>query len=302
MRGKALLAGMSLIFLAYSWGLCADIVVSYTSGDCTVDVDGTGAWVTASMSMQLKEESLLRTGKDSRMEIVVHGEVVAIGSETTVSLRSFLENMESRDRMVWFNGFIERLYRMFSAAEQGSETASLGVRGDAVEGDEIGWMDDSEDVEGDVEKGKEHFERGEYGEAIGIYRLLIRDERYSPFHDQISYYLGASLFNNLQYEESLIHLGESIGDREAYFHEPALIYYALACYLTGEYQRAIDGFITFLEEFEEGELAPYAILMLGKSYKASGDAERALSSFRDIEQNYEGTEVYDDAVAELRGL
>jgi tetratricopeptide (TPR) repeat protein len=302
MRIKALLAGMSLIFFVCGWSLCADMAVSYTSGDCTVDVDGTGTWVTASMSMELKEESLLRTGKDGRMEIEVHGEAVAIGSETIVSLRTFLENMESRDRLVWFDGFIERLCRMFSGAEQGLETASFGVRGDPVEGDELAWMDDSADLERDVEKGKEHFEQGEYGEAIGIFRLLIRDERYSSFHDQIAYYLGASLFNSLQYEEALIHLGESMGDREAYFHEAALIYYALACYLTGEYQRATDGFITFLEEFEEGELAPYAILMLGKSYKAAGDAERALSAFRDIEQHYEGTEVYDDAVAELRGL
>jgi hypothetical protein len=293
-----LFVGIVLILLFWGWSLSADMVVSYTSGDCSVDVQGTGEWVGAEVHMQLEEGSLLKTGKNGMMEITIDGESVAIGSETKVPLRSFLENMQSRDQMPWFDSFSDRLDHMFGDRERRPETASLGVRGKAQDEEEIAWMDDG----ADMEKGREYYERGEYSEVISLCRTLLREESSAPLHHEIAFYLGASLFNSLQYEEALPFLGDSIGDREAYFREPALIYYALACFFTGEYQRAIDGLITFLEEFEGEELAPYAILMLGKSYKAAGDAEMALACFREIEQHHADTDVYEDAVGELRGL
>jgi tetratricopeptide (TPR) repeat protein len=163
-------------------------------------------------------------------------------------------------------------------------------------------MDDVPELSEDLERCREYFEQGEYGEVARLCRSLIHRENSAVAHQEIAFYLGASLFNTLQYEEALPFLGESIGDREAFYRAPALVSYALACYFTGQYQRAIDGFITFLEEYEGGELLPYAILMLGKSYKEAGDAERALACFREIEQRYTGTEVYGDALGELQGL
>ena len=236
------------------------------------------------------------------MEIAIDGEVVALGSETTVPLRSLIENMRLRNSLGWFDSLSERLDRMLGGKDRQTGTASLGVRGESADEDEIAWMDDATTLEGDLERIREYYQRGEYGEAVSIGRAFVRRQSSTSIHHEIAYYLGASLFNALQYEEALPFLWEGIGDREAYFREPALIYYALACFFTGQHQRAIDGYITYLEEFEGGELAPYAILMLGKSYKAAGDVERALTCFREIEQHYTDSALYEDAVAELQGL
>jgi tetratricopeptide (TPR) repeat protein len=299
---RILVGVIVLVILFCGRSLSADVVVSYASGDCSVDVQGTGTWVRAEVHLQLKEDSLLRTGSDGKMEIAIDEAIVAIGSETTVPLRSLLENMQSREQLGWFESFSERLDQMLRNRDRRQETAALGVRGKSADEEEITWMDDGADLEGDLKKCREYYERGEYGEVISLCRTLLRRESSAPIRHEIDYYLGAALFNSLQYEEALPFLGESIEDREVYFREPALGYYAVACFFTGEHQRAIDGFITFLEEFEGGELAPYAILMLGKSYKAMGDFEQALTCFREIEQHYAGTAVYDDAVGELQGL
>jgi len=299
---KGVLIVTVLISISCALSISADMVISYTSGECSVDVHGTGNWVNAALHMELYEDSIVKTGSDGKIELHIEGEHVAVGSDTAVAVRSILENMQARDTMTWFGTLSDWFTHMFGSRDQ--EMVSLGIRGDLEDEDEITWMGDNsdEETESDMELGKEYYGLGKYGEATTIFKGLMRTDQSSALRGELAYYLGASLFNSVQYEEAIPYLREAIKDREAYFREPALMYYSFACFFTGQYDRAIDGFITYMEEFEGGELIPYAILMLGKSYKAVGDGERALVYFREIEQNYSETEVYLDAISELRGL
>jgi tetratricopeptide (TPR) repeat protein len=303
MRKIGLIAAV-LMLVSSNLMLCADIVVDYKSGECTVDLDGKGEWREAILEMRLSENSIIKTGKSGTLEIMVAGERVAIGSETTIRVSSIVENLNARDEMTWFQKLSDRFSSMMGSKDGITETKTGGVRG-ALEGEEeITWMGDmgEEDAGSELELGKEQYESGNYGEAISIFKKLIQGDKSSFLHGELAFYLGASLFNSVQYDEALPYLKESIRDRSAYYRESALMYYSFSCFFTGQYDKAIDGFITYREEFEDGELIPYAILMLGKSYKAVGNSHRSVAYFREIEEKYSDSEVYLDAVSELQGL
>ena len=293
-----------LILASARLTLCADIVLSFKSGECFVDVQGDGRWKRAAVDMRVHENSVIKTGKNSKVELMVDGERVAIGSETTIKVSSIMENLKARDEMSWFQKVSDRFAGMIGSRDDKTEMVILGVRGDLEDEDEIARMGDGEDetVESEFQMGKEQYDTGNYAEAITIFKDLIHNDRSSSLRRELAFYLGASLFNSVQYHEALPYLREAIRDRDAYYREPALMCYSFSCFFTGQYDKAIDGFITYIEEFEDGDLMPYAILMLGKSYKAVGDSQRAVAYFREIEENYSYTEVYLDAVSELRGL
>lgn len=284
--------------------LCEDIVLSFWSGDCFVDVEGEGRWIRASLDMTLHAHSVIKTGENGQAELMALGESIAIGSETVIKVSSIVENLQTRDRMSWFRKVSHRFTSTIASKDDKTESATLGVRGDLEDDEEIVWMADDEDkmVEHELRKGKEQYRAGNYAQSISIFKGLIHDDRGYSLNGELSFYLGASLFNSVQYEEALPCLREAIRDRVVYYREAALMYYSFSCFFTSQYDRAIDGFITYVEEFEEGELLPYAILMLGKSYKAVGDSQYAVLHFRDIEEHYSHTEVYHDAVRELRGF
>ena len=78
--------------------------------------------------------------------------------------------------------------------------------------------------------------------------------------------------------------------------------YSLSCYFSGEYDNAIDGFKIYAKEYEEREIKPYVLFLIGKSYKALGDRESAKVYFTEIMNSYKNTDVYYDAVNEFRNL
>ena len=284
--------------------LCADMVVDYKSGECSVDLEGTGVWKEATLDMRLSENSIIKTGRNGKIELIVDGERVAIGSETTIRVSSIIDNLNAREEMTWFQKFSDRFSRMMGSRDEVTETRTGGVRGALEEEEEVAWIGDMETeyMESEFELAREQYETGNYAEAITIFKGLIQEDQSSFHRGELAYYLGASLFNSVQYDEALPYLKESIRDRGAYYREPALMYYSFSCFFTGQYDKAIDGFITYAEEFENGDLMPYALIMLGKSYKAVGNSHRAVSYFREIEENYSDSEVYLDAVSELQGL
>lgn len=296
-RTALILASMLLAFFRIA--VCGDIAVSYCSGDCYVDIEGKGRWTKAAVDMSLNTNSLVRTGKEGQAELIVHGESVAIGSETTIEVSSIVENLQARNRVSWFQKISRRFAFTSASLEDKTESALLGVRGKPEGEGDVVWMEEHETYEQGLLEGRAQYDEGNYAQAISIFKGLLYDKAADSLNGELSFYLGASLFNSVQYEEALPHLRDAIRDQEAYYREAALLYYSFSCYFTGQNERAIDGFITYVEEFEEGVMLPYALLMIGKSYKGTGDSQNAMLYFEEIEEHYSHTEAYDDAVQEL---
>ncbi|KPJ88883.1 MAG: hypothetical protein AMS17_03900, partial [Spirochaetes bacterium DG_61] len=71
----------------------------------------------------------------------------------------------------------------------------------------------------------------------------------------------------------------SLVDRDAYFYEPALFHHSVAHFLLNNYDEVIEGYTRYTAEFPRETLLPFAIYMLGKCYRETGDVERAWSCF-----------------------
>ncbi|MFW6139583.1 MAG: tetratricopeptide repeat protein, partial [Spirochaetota bacterium] len=227
----------------------------------------------------------------------------AIGRETTVSVNYIMQNLQQRKKASWFGGLANVFKSLLGKTEDQGATSLLGVRGKPEDEEEITWMGAFEEEEGAgarFEKAKGLYQQGKYAEAINIFKEIIDNEELSGVREEAAFYLGSSLFKNVQYEQALGYLSESIQDKNAYYYEAALANYSFTQYFLENYPEAIQGFKTYTREFEEGTLRPYALLVTGKSYRAMGEPREARRYFSEITRSYPDSEVYQEAVKEIK--
>ena len=293
-----------LIALIPSIGF-AEIIVTYKTGECLVDVLGNGTWKTAAVKMALTERSVIKTKADGEVELSVDGESVFIGKDTTVSVNYLVKNVQARKKMTWFPNLSPIFKRMAMLRDTRTELASLGTRGEAEAEEEVAWLGDVEvEEEGSTfEKGEELYGQEKYGEAINIFKKML-EQGGTPqqMREEATFYLGSSLFNSVQYEEALPYLEQAIKRTGAYYREPALIQYSFSHYFAENYRQAVEGYATYVKEFPGGEFRPYALLMLVKSSKALGRKDEAQKYFLELEKQYKNTGMYIDAANELKGM
>ncbi len=290
---------MSAALFGYS-----DTFVLYKSGDCAVDINGNGHWVRASLDMLLNAKSVVKTGPDGILEVRMDGESVVITGNTTVAIRSLGERVRAKNKITWFRGLTDAFYSMIRGHGPGSDRMVLGVRGAKQEEGEVGWIEDIDvtECQQQYDRGVELYNSGNWGEAIEIFSSLVDSEDAADMRREISFYLGSALFNNVQYEEAIPYLAESIKKPDAFYREAALIHYSLALFLTGNYSESVRISRMYVDEYATGELAPYALLIAGKSYKSLGNHSEAKKYFTRIVNEYEQAGVYEDAVEELKGM
>ncbi len=293
-----------VLFIGISYIGLSDVIVTYKSGECKVDLYGSSKWKDLSLNMKLNEKSVIKTGHDGEVEIKVDGEAIIVGGDTRVNIKNIIQNLQERKKLAWFSKLSPVLRTIVGEKSERVKTAFMGVRAIPEGEGELDWMGEleEEDPVSRFENGKELYNEGSYVKAINIFKDVIDTEELSPIREEVAFYLGSSMFNNMQYEESLGYLDESMKDKNAYFYEVALLNASFAYYFMKNYPGAIESFKIYTKEFNEGDFKPYALLMLGKSHKALGEKEKAKSYFHDIEASYMDTEVYSDALNEMQGL
>ncbi len=290
---------MSAALLGYT-----DTVVIYKSGGCAVDIDGNGRFVRASLDMLLNAKSVIKTGPDGILEISIDGESVVVTGNTTAAIKSLHERIRTKNKITWFRGLSDAFHSMISGHGTGSDRMVLGVRGAKQEEGEVGWIEDIDTTElmEQYDYGVELYNSGNWGEAIKIFSSLVDNESISDLKGEISFYLGSALFSNVQYEDAIPYLAESIKKPDSFYREAALIHYSLALFFTGKYSESAGASRMYVDEYTHGELAPYALLIAGKSYMSIGNRAEAKKYFARIVNEYENSGVYQDVVKELRGM
>jgi TolA-binding protein len=301
---KQLCFFIMVFFLSTAWAGLSDIVILYESGECRVDLNGKGNWKDAAVDLKLNKSSVLKTGKDGEIELDIDGERISIGKETAVSISGLMEKLGERRKLAWFSNFTPVVKNLIGVRSAHTETALMGVRGVSEEEEELDWMGELEEDDSTAmfENGKELYKEGEYGKAINLFKEIIDKEEATPIRDEISFYLGSSLFHSMQYDEALIYLQQSMKRKDVYYYEIALLHYSFASYFSRDYRGAINGFDSYTREFSNGTFTPYALLMLGKSHKAIGEKEQAKCYFQEIQSAYKNTDIYSDAMNEIKGL
>jgi TolA-binding protein len=293
-----------IIFISVlSAGFC-ETVVLYLSGDSRIDMDGNGDWRKPQDGMLLIDGSIVRTGSEGELELEIDGERVLIGRDTQTSIKSLKEKLGQRKKLAWFQNLSPVVKNLIGARSKQTETALMGVRGAGPEEEGIDWMWglDEDNLAVRFENGKKLYKEEEYGKAINVFKGILESDGTAGTAQEVFFYLGSSMFHTMQYEESISYLKESMRQKDAYYYEVALLHSSFARYFIQDYKGAIQGFESYVREFGEGTFAPYALLMLGKSYKVLGEREEAKQYFNRIRSGYRDTDVYYDAVSEMREM
>ncbi|UCB44288.1 MAG: tetratricopeptide repeat protein [Spirochaetota bacterium] len=293
-----------VLFLGSAWAGLAEVVILYESGECKVDLQGRGKWKDVAIDMKLNKNSVVRTGFDGEIELDIDGERISIGKNSEIVISGLLEKLGERKKLAWFSNLSPVIKNLIGVRSAHTETALMGVRGVAEEEEELDWMGELEedDPRTMFESGKELYKDGDYGKAINLFKEIIDKEEVIPIKHEVSFYLGSSMFHTMQYDEALSYLKQSMERKDAYYYEIALLHYSFANYFSKDYKGAISGFSSYTQEFSDGTFAPYALLMLGKSHKAIGEKDEAKRYFQKIQTLYSNTDVYPDAMNEIKGL
>jgi tetratricopeptide (TPR) repeat protein len=298
---KKLFAVFSLLPLFPVASLFAsEIAITYTSGCCEVDLYGNDMWRDASVEMVLTSDSVIRTGSNGDLELEINGNTITVGPGRTVEIRTLMKSVSEKNKFGWLKKATRYAKAFGKADNEWSETALAGVRGEKVDAEDLEWVVDFEDEE--FARGRALFNKGRYKDAISIFGKITEQKGIDVENGEAAYYLGFSLFSTLRYEDALPYLTESIAHTNGDFYESALMTYSFDQYFLGKYKESLEGFSSYLETFADGELVPYALLMLGKCCKDMGLKDEARLYFRRVRDEFPNSYVYMDAVEEMEGL
>jgi TolA-binding protein len=305
----------AFLLLMFSAGF-SDMLIVYSSGDCSVDLMADGGWRKAEVDMELQMQSVVRTGHDGVVEMDLNGELISIGENRSTSVGELLGKVEQRNKVGFLRGLKKYTRQIGAGDEEYTEMALAGVRGSAQDEAELEWFDES-DFEDDEQtqtqtqnqnledgylRGVALYNGGEYTAAIEAFDDLIDVYGTDALGGAVSYHLGLSHFHVMRFGEAAKYLEASIEEPDRPFFDVALIHLSVSQYFLHDYNRAIEGFVIFTEEDEDVELRPYALLMLGKCYREQGDSDEAARYFSLVRSDYRGTEFSESADEELASL
>ena len=294
-----------LIFLFISALGFSDIFIVFSSGNSSVDLLANGKWIDAEVDMELRIQSVIRTGSDGAVEIDLDGDLISIGADRYTSVGELMGKVEQKKKVGFLKGLKKYTKQMGSSSEKNTETALAGVRGAAQDETELEWFDESDfetDLEDSFAQGMDHFNEGEYTAAIEVFQSLVEDYGDEARDGEVAYHLGLSLFHVMRFDEAAQYLAVSIRDENREYYGVALMHLSVSQYFLRDYTEAIDGFTFFAEGYGETELKPYALLMLGKCYREKGETEEARRYFTAVENEYRGTEFSETASEELQSM
>ncbi len=288
-------------FIAFS-----DVAILYRSGECSVDLRGNGNWEKALIDMQLMDRSVVRTGKNSSLEIDVNGDVVSIGSNKTVKIGDLFGKVQTKKKQKWLKGLKKYTMNIGGKGSGQSDTALAGVRGALADEDELEWFDE-EDEEGTnlasaYQQGMDLFDNGEFTRAIDVFRNVMDAYGGDAMDGAVAFHMGVALFNVMRFNEAVGYLETGMKHSDSEFYDLALIHLALSQYLIQEYDESIEGLTAFLQKSSSEQLRPYALLMLGKNYKELGNKKEARRYFSEVTRRYQDTELAQEAGQEMQGL
>jgi len=296
------------LFLWSAFFALSDITIVYTSGDCSVDPAGRGAWKEADVDMALSEQSLLKTGADGSVEIDMNGELISIGANRSTSVGELLGKVDRKKKIGFLRGLKKYAGQMGSGGDEYTEIALAGVRGASQTEEELEWFDEDDfdsgnaDLERRYQRGLYHFGRGEYTAAIEVFSGIAEEGGDHLFNGELAYHLGLALFQVMRFDEAARYLESCLEVEGVPFYGVALMHLSVSRYVMREYPEAIDGFTHVAEGEGDGDLRPYALLMLGKCYREMGEPDRAAIYFTVVRNEYRGTEFSDAADEELQVL
>jgi tetratricopeptide (TPR) repeat protein len=249
-----------------------EAVVEFVDG--AVEVQEGSEWIEVGIGDSLAEESTLRIGPDSLVELSGLRGKITITAAGTYALADLLRSQGERKTLL--GGFMKNALARVVSEPEAEEAVSMGVRAAEAEEETFEWMDEEEEL---LIQGKDLLADGLYAEALELFteaeELWDIDEE-GPF----GFYIGVTY-------AMLGETGRALQRLLALDPPPWEDYFADWAVLTGQllmesmdYGRAVEFFHEYLRENSAGAGAQTIWYLTALCERELGHVEAAAESFR----------------------
>lgn len=279
-------------------GFCEKQVgsVQQITGSVLIDAFGTGDFIDAEEEDKLYEETVLRTGFESELEIMIRDEPMLIPADVEIRIERVLATSTKKRRFGWFSSVFNSIKRIISPKDDEKEEV-LGGRAAEVEPStsETAWIIGEDDDNELFKQARNFIDEERYSDALMKLDAIFFDpEKAGPgevaFLKGHAYY-GMGLFDVSvpSFEEALEEIEDFGIDVQYIDYYPLLLFeLGFAHYMLDNFKEAISTLALAIEN-NDSELLPYAHLVFVMSVRDSGQTDEASRHAQEAAQTYKGT-------------
>ncbi|MGA2977295.1 MAG: tetratricopeptide repeat protein [Spirochaetia bacterium] len=302
MKSRACLLFLLLLFIGSSNALFAETPagkITALSGNVQIDAFGKGAFIAAILGDALYSASVIKTDADAKATIDLQGITRQIPPGATVVIGDLLSSAAKKGGLGWFAA-LGSLFQSFSNASQHkNEEVVLGSRAADVgseQGSGYEWMEEEDSAEEILPQAQADIRNHDWGAALA--RLAKAEAPTDPSVAwDLAFWKGYCFYQSEDYDDAAAALSpayDAMTSSKATPSSPAnrrilLFQLGSSWFLLGQEKRAVPLFESLVADQIDDDYQPYAYLLLARSLKASGDAQRARTIAQEAGKKYSGT-------------
>lgn len=259
-----------------------------------IDAFGTGDFIAALTGDSLYAESVVKTGFESKAELMLESELFTVPSDMAVRVDSLIQSQQKQKRTRWFPSLIRTIGRMVSSTWKKEESEVLGGRAAKSESDAVSfWVTEDDTL---LIQARELIEASDYSQALTMLDAI----QFTPedaLPGEVPYLQGHALYSLHLYEDALPFFlqaknaieSSGFAQTEIPFRSLLLFEQGSALYFMGDYGQS-KAILERLLSMEPGDMEPYAQLMLCVVLKDAGNSAESQHIAAEALEKYRGTQ------------
>ena len=283
-----------LLFVIIMWASAKDFTLVYAEGDVFQD-DG-GTWYEMYIGDSIDSSSTIKIDPESMVEIDTGGDTLLLKKPGTYKIGDLLSQRTAVS--AWDNNPVFKKFLSGDNKRSGVQTAVMGVRGAAVETDDVEWLSEDSMV---VDEAKDMIGKGDFNGAID----LLNDEIEVAFDEELSeynYYLGYSYYMIGASGQALSHLDKVESDYDTEYYPDFVVLKGSLLLASLSYNDALDLFNEYLRNDDFSDTAQAVSYLSATALKGLGKDSEAVKKLKITVKMNPGSDIGKSADALLKNM
>lgn len=276
------------------WASAKDFTLVYAEGDVFQD-DG-GTWYEMYIGDSIDSSSTIKIDPESMVEIDTGGDTLLLKKPGTYKIGDLLSQRTAVS--AWDNNPVFKKFLSGDNKRSGVQTAVMGVRGAAVETDDVEWLSEDSMV---VDEAKDMIGKGDFNGAID----LLNDEIEVAFDEELSeynYYLGYSYYMIGASGQALSHLDKVESDYDTEYYPDFVVLKGSLLLASLSYNDALDLFNEYLRNDDFSDTAQAVSYLSATALKGLGKDSEAVKKLKITVKMNPGSDIGKSADALLKNM
>ncbi len=276
------------------WASAENLTLVYAEGD-VFENDG-GTWYEMYIGDSIDSSSTIKIGPDSMVEIDTGGDTLLLKKPGTYKIGDLLSQRTTVSS--WDNNPVFKKFLSGDNKRSGVQTAVMGVRGAAVESDDVEWLSEDSMI---VDEAKAMIGKGDFNGAIN----LLNDEIEVAFDEELSeynYYLGYSYYMIGASGQALSHLDKVESNYDTEYYPDFVVLKGSLLLASLSYNDALDLFNEYLRNDDFSGTAQAVSYLSATALKGLGKDSEAVKKLKITVKMNPGSDIGKSADAILKNM